>query len=608
MALSRPGEQSSATAILVSLFLSIALLPLDALAWWNDDWSFRKRIDIDIADADIDTALADVPVLVRLHSGNFAYFLDAQTDGSDLRFVAADDLTPLEFEIERYDGVVAVGAIWVKLPRLDPGKPQDHFWMYYGNDAAVANDASAATWNVNQTGVYHFNEPSGLPRDSTAFGHNVEKSSAGAGGSGLIDMGLRFDAEQSLTIAGSPAIAVDKNRGNTISFWLRPDGSAEDAAILTHNSAGGRLRIGMRGLVPYVELVAGTGDDEANAALISAAGTLTTNRWHHIAVTVDTASVTLRLDGAVAAVAEFDLPAIAGDIVVGAADELPGFRGAIDELRFANIARPEAWLKAQLVSQSLDSLMTLPGEDESRDDAGGGVGEYLGLLWALLDAVRAEGWAIIILLLSMGLLSADVLIGKSVLLSRIEKADDDFLDAFDANRAAANDNPQGRQQSPLASLYAVSQSEWHGLAEQAGKTVTELPPQALEVVRTALEGEIVEQSNRLNARLVLMTIAVSGGPFLGLLGTVVGVMITFASIAAAGDVNVNTIAPGVAAALVTTVMGLLVAIPSLFGYNYLATRIARRTAAMEVFSDRLMSRLTVSSVIGGSADEVSRAA
>jgi biopolymer transport protein ExbB len=73
----------------------------------------------------------------------------------------------------------------------------------------------------------------------------------------------------------------------------------------------------------------------------------------------------------------------------------------------------------------------------------------------------------------------------------------------------------------------------------------------------------------------------------------VGVMITFAAIAAAGDVNVNTIAPGVAAAMTATVVGLLVAIPSLFGYNWLATRVSRRTSAMEVFADQFVSSLAL---------------
>jgi biopolymer transport protein ExbB len=74
------------------------------------------------------------------------------------------------------------------------------------------------------------------------------------------------------------------------------------------------------------------------------------------------------------------------------------------------------------------------------------------------------------------------------------------------------------------------------------------------------------------------------------LGTVVGVMITFASIAAAGDVNVNAIAPGIAAALVATVAGLGVAIPALFGYNWLVTRIKNSTTVMQVFVDELVTK------------------
>ena len=91
--------------------------------------------------------------------------------------------------------------------------------------------------------------------------------------------------------------------------------------------------------------------------------------------------------------------------------------------------------------------------------------------------------------------------------------------------------------------------------------------------------------------MVLLTIAISGGPFLGLLGTVVGVMITFAAIAATGDVNINAIAPGIAAALVATVAGLAVAIPALFGYNYLITRIKDLTAEMQVFIDEFVTKL-----------------
>ena len=95
----------------------------------------------------------------------------------------------------------------------------------------------------------------------------------------------------------------------------------------------------------------------------------------------------------------------------------------------------------------------------------------------------------------------------------------------------------------------------------------------------------------LSSQMVLLTIAISGGPFLGLLGTVIGVMITFAAIALSGDVNVNAIAPGTAAALAATVAGLSVAIPSLFGYNWLNTRIKSITADNRVFVDEFVTRI-----------------
>ena len=125
-------------------------------------------------------------------------------------------------------------------------------------------------------------------------------------------------------------------------------------------------------------------------------------------------------------------------------------------------------------------------------------------------------------------------------------------------------------------------------AHHADKT---LSPQSLDAIRASLDAGLVRENQKLNSLMVLLTIAISGGPFLGLLGTVVGVMITFAAIAATGDVNVAAIAPGIAAALVATVAGLAVAIPALFGYNYLGSRIKSISADMHVFVDEYIARI-----------------
>ena len=91
--------------------------------------------------------------------------------------------------------------------------------------------------------------------------------------------------------------------------------------------------------------------------------------------------------------------------------------------------------------------------------------------------------------------------------------------------------------------------------------------------------------------MVLLTIAISGGPFIGLFGTGVGVMITFAEMAATGDVSIASIAPGMAAALLATVAGLWVAIPALFGYNYLGSMVKDISADMRVFIDEFVTRV-----------------
>src|SRR6185503_3978903 len=118
-----------------------------------------------------------------------------------------------------------------------------------------------------------------------------------------------------------------------------------------------------------------------------------------------------------------------------------------------------------------------------------------------------------------------------------------------------------------------------------------LSPQALDAIRASLDAGLVEEIQRMNKFMVLLTIAISGGPFIGLLGTVMGVMITFAAIAAAGDVNVNAIAPGIAAALAATVAGLVVAIPALFGYNYLLSRVKLAASDMHIFIDEFVTKI-----------------
>jgi biopolymer transport protein ExbB len=189
---------------------------------------------------------------------------------------------------------------------------------------------------------------------------------------------------------------------------------------------------------------------------------------------------------------------------------------------------------------------------------------------------------------------------KAIGLSRARRATNRFMRAYAALGANANDDvleslidgeePFG--DSPLFNIYTQGIREVRTrLSPSVGALAAGLERKSLEAIRATLDAVMVRETQKLNGMLVLLTMAISGGPFIGLLGTVVGVMVTFAAIAATGDVNIAAIAPGMAAALLATVAGLGVAIPSLFGYNYLSSKAKEINADMHVFADEFVARM-----------------
>jgi biopolymer transport protein ExbB/TolQ len=118
-----------------------------------------------------------------------------------------------------------------------------------------------------------------------------------------------------------------------------------------------------------------------------------------------------------------------------------------------------------------------------------------------------------------------------------------------------------------------------------------ISPAQMRLVTTAMERAVGETALSLESQMIVLATAVSGAPFLGLLGTVWGVMDTFSDVAKAGSANLAAMAPGVSAALITTVTGLLVAIPAMFGYNYLVTTIRGMIVELDNFAAELSSAL-----------------
>ena len=596
---------------------AISILSSTAHAWWNDEWAMRRKITLDTSDkgAAIGEPVGAAPVLIRLHEGNFQ-FAAAKEDGSDLRFVAADDKTPLPSHVERYDSLLGEAFVWVKLPDIKPGA-QTIVWLYYGYNGskALKADEPKAAYDADTVLVYHFAEHGAPAADSTANNNLSQNPGTPADGS-MIGTGLRLDGKNVVTIPASSSLAWTDGAGLTWSAWMKLSALKPNAVIYSRRDNAKAFLIGADNGSPFVEVTDASGTHRSQAGAPVAA-----NAWHHIAVVADGSKITLYLDGETYASLSASLPTInnaamiGGDAAAVAMDASAGeagVTGEMDELEISKIARPAGFVKLAAISQGGEKSAKLLafGEEEQ-------AGNWLswmstGYFGVIFKSLSVDGWVVIGILAIMGVISWFVMITKVSYLNKVSKgnalfmqewkhvaSDLTLLDDGDAEKSSSMGgrvNKAGQKELRGASVYriyhiGVEEIRHRLAADRAAGTRKGLSGRSIQAIRASLDGGLVRETQKINKLIVLLTICISGGPFLGLLGTVVGVMITFAAVAAAGEVNVNAIAPGIAAALLATVAGLAVAIPSLFGYNYILSRVKDVTADMHVFIDEFVTRM-----------------
>ena len=569
------------TCVLALLLLSVSTA---AQAWWDDGWEYRKKVVLNTSStgADIKANLSEVTVLLRLHSANFN-FTNAKPGGQDIRFVGSGDTQVLEHHVELYDAAEEIGFIWVKVPVLS-GNSKQHVWMYYGNDEAGAIKDTGKTFDANHVGVYHFEEDQGAPQDNTVYGNHVSDFSLGQGFPSVIGNGVRFSGGgDRLVIPFSPS--MDFKSGLTFSAWLKISGPVESGALFS-TSGQEQLFVGLDGTTVFAR--AGTASGETVATERSSQ--IPPDSWHHLAVTFDPGNrITLYLDGVQATAAQMDgeLPQLSGDLVIGSSP-MGAYVGEMDEVHLSKMPRPAEWIRAAYFSQGPEQGFLSLGTEEMAEGGGGIPVFYLGTIF---ENITLEGWVIIVILLFLALFSWLVLLTKAFFLKMTERDNKEFIDTFkelgDEEIMSLYSEESEFDNSSLYTIYSEGCHEllrWLNRLEDNGYD-RQLIAKTLNSLKSALERTYVTESKKLNAWLVVMTVAISGGPFLGLLGTVWGVMNTFAAMALAGEANLMAIAPGVASALSTTVFGLVVAIPALFGYNYLTTKIKNITMEMNIFVD-----------------------
>lgn len=217
-----------------------------------------------------------------------------------------------------------------------------------------------------------------------------------------------------------------------------------------------------------------------------------------------------------------------------------------------------------------------------------------GVLYVIQQA-DAPGKVILVTLLIFSIVAWSTMISKGLQMRRAKNLNKYFDSEFRGSKSALGifDRRIQVDGCPLFSVYQEGCVELDARLKKGGaggrKQFVSL--KSIEHIKRVLENTVARESLKLESGLILLAIAVSGAPFLGLLGTVWGVMDTFAAVAQAGSADLAKMAPGVSAALITTVAGLLVAIPSMFWYNYLVHTLRVITVELDNFAQELMSRI-----------------
>ncbi len=594
------------------LLLLLILMPSLASAWWQEDWGFKKKITLDIVKLKQDgvTIPENAFALIRLHTGNFLSFAELAEQGKDIRLLAQDETTPLKFYIEKIDPINEMAFIWVKLPKEVIASPEPGIWLYYGNHTAVAGQDMPGSYDVNQVLSYPFTAKS--ITDATANANNPSEATAINTEGGLIGAATQFQGSQIIRVKAAPSLSMKPATGWTISTWVKIDQPQLNTVLVQRSGINSSVTLAIKEQALTLEITDSTGTQQE----LAGTGAVTPGAWHHVALVTTADNLTLYLDGAVAGTFPVKLDELTSDMAIGAnADGTRGFIGLIDQFAVYKVARDANAINFDVAMQGTGSALLTYGEDLMPDSEEGGESYFM----ATMDNVTVDGWVVIGILAVMFVISAMVMIVKTIVINRTHSENKKFEEAFNklgvqditALNAETNEEDKDFDESPLlfsltsdhhtyagSSIYRI----YHVGVEEMNKRLAKingngktagqgLSAGSMAAVKASMDAVLVRELQKLNSQMVLLTIAISGGPFLGLLGTVVGVMITFAAIAISGEVNVNSIAPGIAAALAATVAGLAVAIPALFGYNYLGSRIKVVAADMHVFVDEFVAKL-----------------
>lgn len=209
----------------------------------------------------------------------------------------------------------------------------------------------------------------------------------------------------------------------------------------------------------------------------------------------------------------------------------------------------------------------------------------------LLGQIITGGLAI------FSLIAWTIMFGKHAELKRLRELNHAFEQRLRDERTVLDlpESFRNRRAIPYADLFADAVEAYWRAASILKEKGQDSSRARLEHAENAIARAIARQTLRYESSMIFLATIVSGAPFMGLLGTVWGVMSAFGAISVQQTASIATLAPGVSAALLTTIAGLVVAIPSVFGYNFLLSHTRRLITEIENYASSLADRIELES-------------
>ncbi|MFQ5499657.1 MAG: MotA/TolQ/ExbB proton channel family protein [Candidatus Zixiibacteriota bacterium] len=201
---------------------------------------------------------------------------------------------------------------------------------------------------------------------------------------------------------------------------------------------------------------------------------------------------------------------------------------------------------------------------------------FSGTVWEIVSESSAFGMFILAVLVFMSFMSWVIIFNKWRLFRQAEADTSRFSSHFKRSRNLAESVGQARSlnNSPLSQVFIAGKEELADLYEQRNQggglqeTTRPLTNSDFDVIEMTMERTMIEELHKLEKQVVFLATTANAAPFMGLLGTVVGIMDSFWSIGERGSASLAVVAPGIAEALLATIVGLGTAIPAVIAFNW----------------------------------------